>query len=1176
MVIAQKQSVDISFAKGVDTKTDPWRVSVGNFLSLENMIFTTGMRLTKRNGYGALPALPETATYLTTFNGNLTAIGSSLQAYSQGTMEWFNKGTLQPVELEVLPLIRSNTNQSQLDTAVSSTGLVCTVYTDQTPTSLSTPRYMYAIADSTTGQNIIEPTPIPVSSGIVTGSPRVFLLGSYFIIGFTNDISGTFHLQYIAISINNPTIVTVNTDIASSYTPSPSLSWDGVLANGNLYFAYNSTAGGQSIKMRYLSPTLALSGIVTFSNAGHVTATIMSMTVDNTNSSNPIIWATYYNSGSGLGYTVAVNSTLGTILAPTEWLASGTILNIATVAQNAILTIYYEVSNNYGYDATIPTHYISTNTVTQSGTVGTPTILVRSVGLASKAFIVGNLYYFVAAYQSFFQPTYFLINSLGEVVSRFAYSNGGGYDTVGLPSVTLNGNVAQIGYLFKDFITSQNTSDIQSITKSGIYSQTGLNLITFTVGTSNVVPAEIAQTLSLSGGFLWEYDGYIPVENNFFLWPDSVEGNPANSGGSMLPQEYQYQVVYTWTNNQGNIEFSAPSIPTIVDMSTNNPAFTQPTPLTFTASFTKGDYTIVVSSATGLAVGQILVDTTTSTLTPTAQITNGSNIIIVSSSSGLEVGQGVYDTTTPTNLQTGTMITAIDGLQVTLNLPATGSGTADALLINVGPGVQVGSFITAIVGTTVTLNLPVTTTAASEAITVTSICMVTLNIPTLRLTYKLANPVKIEIFRWSTAQEEFFQITSIELPLINDTTIDYVTYVDTKADNQIVGNSLIYTTGGVIEDIGAPSFNALTLFDDRLWGINSEDPNSLWFSKQVIETTPVEMSDLLTIYVAPSIASQGSTGNMKCIAPMDDKLIIFKEDALYYINGTGPNNLGAESQYSEPLFITSVVGSTNQQSIVFMPSGLMFQSDKGIWLLGRGMEVSYIGAPVEAYTKNAVVQSAVAVPGTTQVLFTLDSGITLMYDYFYQQWGTFVGVPAISSTLYQNLHTYLNEAGDVFQQTPGIYLDGSNPVAMQFTTSWINLAGLQGYQRSYFFYMLGQYISPHYLQCGIAYDYNPSITQSTTITPNNYSLPYGEDSPYGQGNPYGGPGDVEQWRVFLANQRCQAIQLNIKEIYDSSLNVPAGEGLRMSGINMLISTIRPFRAQPANVSAGSGTNGSNN
>ena len=1056
MAQAVKQAVDISFAKGLDTKTDPWRVAIGNFLSLENMIFTTGMRLTKRNGYGSLTALPELATYVTTFNGNLTAIGSSLQAYSSSTQEWFNKGTLQPVELITLPLIRSNTNQSQVDTAVSSNGLVCTVYTDQTPTNLSVPRYMYAIADSITGQNIIEPTIIPVVTGTVTGSPRVFVLGSYFIIVFTNDIGGVFHLQYIAVSVNNPTMVTIAADLAPSYVPSPGLSWDGVVVENNLYYAYNTTLGGQSIQIRYLTSTLLVSAPTTYSAAGKVTATIMSVSADTTNPTSPIIWAAYYNSVSSTGYAFAVDKNLNKVLTPpVEFVSSGAISNIATVAENGILTLYYEVDNNYGYDATIPTHYISTNTITQSGTVGTPKVLIRSVGLASKAFVVGNEYYFLAAYQSFYQPTYFLINSLGEVVSRFAYSNGGGYDTLGLPSVTLNGNVAQIGYLIKDFITSQSTSNIQSITKSGIYSQTGLNLITFTIGTSNVVPAEIAQTLSLSGGFLWEYDGYVPVENNFFLWPDSVEGTPANTGGAMLPQEYQYQVVYTWTNNQGNVEFSAPSIPTIVDMSTNNPAFTQPTALTFTAAFTKGSYDIVVSSATGLEIGQVLVDTTVSDLTPTAQITNGSNVIIVSSATGLEVGQGVYDTTTPANLQTGTMITAIDGLQVTLNLPATGSGTADALLINVGPGVQVGSFITKIVGTTITLNLPVTTTAASEAITVTSICMVTLNIPTLRLTYKLANPVKMEIFRWSTAQEEFFQVTSIELPLINDTTIDYVTYVDTKADNQILGNSLIYTTGGVIEDVGAPSFNALTLFDDRLWGINAEDPNSLWYSKQVIETTPVEMSDLLTIYVAPSIASQGSTGNMKCIAPMDDKLIIFKTDALYYINGTGPNNLGLESQYSEPLFITSVVGSTNQQSIVFMPQGLMFQSDKGIWLLGRGMEVSYIGAPVEAYTKTAVVQSAVAIPGTTQVRFTLDSGITLMYDYFFQQWGTFAGVPAISSTLYQNLHTFINSSGAVYQESPGIYLDGSNPVKMKFTTSWINLAGLQGYQRAYFFYMLG-------------------------------------------------------------------------------------------------------------------------
>lgn len=1114
-----KQAVDISFAKGLDTKTDPWRVPVGNFLALKNMVFTTGMRLTKRNGYGSLQALPELATFLTTFNKNLTAIGTSLQAFSESTNLWVNKGALQPVELAVLPLIRSNTNQTQVDTAIASNGLICTVYTDQTPTSLGTLRYMYAIADSVTGQNIVQPTAIPVSSGTVTGSPRVFVLGPYFIIVFTNVITATSHLQYIAVSVNNPTLVTTNADIAASYISSPRLSWDGVVVGNHLYVAYDTTAGGQAIQIKYLTSTLTLSAATTYSNAGRVTATIMSVTAD-LSGNNPIIWAAYYNSGSSTGYAFAVDQNLNKVISvPAQIIASGTIDNLAGVASNGVLTVYYEVDNNYGYDSTIPTHYISQITVTQAGTVGSASILIRSVGLASKAFIVGTKYYFLAAYQSTFQPTYFLINSDGKVVSRLAYSNGGGYCSLGLPSVTVTDTLAQIGYLFKDFITSQNTSTTQSISKSDIYSQTGLNLINFTIGTSNVVPAEIAQTLNLSGGFLWEYDGYVAVEQNFFVWPDSVEGTPVNSGGAMVSQQYQYQVVYTWTNNQGNIERSAPSIPIIVDMSTANKAFTQPT-----------------------------------ALVPTANLVSGSTSIVVSSATGLQVGQIVTDTTTPGNI-------------------------------------QAGSYITKIVGTTVTLSLPATATATGDNLSISSINSVTLNIPTLRLTYKTANPVKIEIFRWSTAQEEFFQITSISTPLINSTTVDYVTYTDTQADNQILGNSLIYTTGGVVENIGAPSFNAMTLFDDRLWGIDAEDPNLLWYSKQVIETTPVEMSDLFTIYVAPSIASQGSTGNMKCLAPMDDKLIIFKENALYFINGTGPDNTGSNSQYSQPLFVTSVVGSSNQQSIVFQPNGLMFQSEigildnriitNGIWLLSRGMEVSYIGAPVEAFTNNGEVQSAVGVPGTTQVRFTLSSGITLMYDYFFQQWGSFEGVPAISSTLYQNLHTFLNSDGAIFQETPGTYLDGSSPVVMGFTTSWISLAGLQGYQRAYFFYLLGQYISPHFLQLSIAYNYNSAPSQFTLITPNNYSPAYGNappasSSPYGQETPYGGPGDKEQWRVFLTKQRCQSFQVSLQEVFDSSLGIPAGAGLTISGLNLIVGVARGFRSIGTKNSVGANATGTGN
>ncbi len=426
-----------------------------------------------------------------------------------------------------------------------------------------------------------------------------------------------------------------------------------------------------------------------------------------------------------------------------------------------------------------------------------------------------------------------------------------------------------------------------------------------------------------------------------------------------------------------------------------------------------------------------------------------------------------------------------------------------------------------------------------------------INVPTLRLTYKTANPVKIAIYRWSTAQENYYQVTSIASPLLNNPLIDSVSYVDTLSDAQILGNSLIYTTGGVIENIGAPATAITTLFKSRLFLVDSEDKNLLWFSKQVIEAVPVEMSDLFTKYIAPTTSAQGATGPITALSAMDDKLIIFKKDAIYYITGTGPDNTGSNDDFSEPVFITSTVGCANPLSIVFSPRGLMFQSDKGIWLLGRDLSTSYIGADVEQFNAS-VVQSAVNVPATNQVRFTLSTGETLMFDYYYSQWATFIGVPAISSTLFQGFHTYINSFGQVYQESPGTYLDGSRPVLMSFTTSWINTAGLQGFMRAYQLYLLGVYYSPHKLNVSVAYDYNPSPTQTSVIIPKNYAAPWGGEQLWGSGSAWGGPGNIEQWRVFLAHQKCESLQISVTETYDASIGAAAGAGFTLSGMNLVV------------------------
>lgn len=1007
-----KQPVSINFSQGLDTKTDPKQVQVGKFLQLKNTVFDIGGLLQKRNGFGALPSLPDnTSEFVTTFNGNLTAIGNKLQAYSSGTGTWVDKGSIQPLELETLPLIRSNTNQSQVDAVIASNGLICTVYTDQDPSNLSNPIYKYAIADSVTGQNIVIPTKIPVSTGAVSGAPRVFLLGNYFVIVVTNLISGTYHLQYIAISTANPSNVTTNVNISSVYAPSSTLSFDGVVANNNLYISWAGSDG--SVKITFLDDALTLHNTVSFSGQA---ATIMSVSADTTGST-AVIYAAYFDSGAVDGNVFAVNQNLSIILAPTGWTGSAPIANVTSSAQNGSIDIFAEVINAYGYDGSIPTNYINTVNVTQAGGIGSSTTVIKSVGLASKSFIISGTEYFLTSYQSDFQPTYFLVDSHGNIIAKLAYSNGGGYLLTGLPGVSVKDNVASIGYLFKDLIeaVNKNTNVPARSQVDGIYSQLGINLASFTIGTSNISVSEIAESLHLTGGFLTMFDGYTPVELGFFVWPDNVESpSQATMGGSMEALKYFYQVTYEWSDNQGNVHRSAPSIPIQVDIS-------------------------------------------------------------------------------------GSM---------------------------------------------------------------TSTNTITIDAPTLRLTYKTANPVKIVIYRWSGNQQTYYQTTSIETPILNDTTIDFVTFVDTNSDASILGNNIIYTNGGVIEDISPPACSDVTLFDDRLFLIDSED-GTLWFSKQVIPTTPVEMSDLFTIYIAPTIGASGSTGNAKCIFPMDDKLIIFKKDAIYYINGTGPDNAGGNNQYSQPIFITSTVGCENKRSIVLTPDGIMFQSDKGIWLLERNLQTTYIGAAVERYNSYAVV-SAIAVPATNQVRFTLSGDVTLMFDYYYNQWGTFVGIPGISSALYQGLHTFINSFGQVYQETPNKFLDGSNPVQISLTTSWLNLAGLQGYERAYFFYLIGSYLSPHKLQVQVAFDYSPAPSQQSLIVPNNYGGTYGQASPYGSQNPYGGPPSLEQWKVFLQRQTCQSFQITINEIFDPFFGTIAGEGLTLSGLNFLVGIKKSYRPIRAN------------
>lgn len=1004
----QKTPIEINFSQGLDTKTDDKQVDIGKFLTLNNMVFDTSKRLTKRNGFANITNLPDYSnTTLTTINDNLLVIGSNLSSYSQDTNQWINKGSIQPVGLDTLSLVRSSTSQSSADSAVYSNGLTCTTYVDGG-------LCYYQISDSNTGEQIISRTPITNS----VASPRVFILNKYFIVTFISTISAATHLQYIAIPIVNPGSPANIANISSSLVDATA-GYDGYVANNNLYLGWSDS--GTTVKLAKITSSLILSSATVIAAQQ---ADLVSMTAD-ISGPTPVIWITWDDAGDG--FVAAFNQNLSStpILTPTVLYTTTAVNEITSVATAGVLTVIYENDNDYGSPypvGSVKTDYISKNTVTQAGVVGSPSVILRSVGLASKAFFnYDNTIYCLVTYGETNQPTYFLIDSLGHIYMRLAYSNGGGYQASQvLPSVSvIDDSYYYVPYLIKDLLatTNKGTNLPANTPKNAIYTQTGINLAIFTINSSAQYSSEIARTLHLTGGQLWMYDSVRPVEHGFQVWPENIAGSTSTGAGGLVAQTYNYIFTYEWTDNEGNLHRSAPSIP-----------FTQ-----------------------------------------------------------------------------------------------------------------------------------ATTTSSSTN---------TLYVPTLRLTYKVSpNPVRIVGYRWSTAQQTYYQFTSITSPVVNSTTVDYIAISDANADSAILGQTLLYTTGGVVENIAAPASTDSALFKNRLFLIDAEDQNLLWYSKQVIQGVPVEMSDLLTIYVAPTSGTQGSTGPMTAISAMDDKFIIFKRDAIYYITGTGPDNTGANNDFSDPVFITSSVGCTNPNSIVLMQNGIMFQSDKGIWLLGRDLSTVYIGAPAEAFNSQ-IVQSATAIPGTNQIRFILSNNITLMYDYFFNQWGTFSNLRAISATLYQGYHTYLNSFGQVFQETPGMFLDGSKPVLISFKTSWINIAGLQGYERFYFMYLLGSYLTPFKLDVQIYYDYDPNAFQSVIVTPDNDNQPYGDEALWGTGDVWGGPSSVFEARVFPETQKCSSFQISISENYDSMHGIPAGQGLTLSGLNLVVGVKKGYRTQKASRSFG--------
>lgn len=442
----------------------------------------------------------------------------------------------------------------------------------------------------------------------------------------------------------------------------------------------------------------------------------------------------------------------------------------------------------------------------------------------------------------------------------------------------------------------------------------------------------------------------------------------------------------------------------------------------------------------------------------------------------------------------------------------------------------------------------------SPAITVTASVndAILFTIPTLRLTSK--ENVIIQVYRTQVNGSTFQLVTSNIVPLQNNKNVDSVTFLDALADNQIINNSPIYTTGGFLPNSAPPSCSMISLYNNRVVIGGLEDPNILWFSKNKVDnsnanTIPVEFSAFNTI----SVNQLG--GPITGLGLMDGNLVIFKKNAIFIMNGEGPNDLGGGNPFPDPQLVSQSVGCENQNSIILTTSGIMFQSpNKGIWMLPRSLgEPVYIGAGVDTEAKEYRISSANLDPNSNSIIFTTFTGPALIYDYFINQWSTWTNHQAVDAVIFNGSFAFAKSNGSIYQQNQSIFYDGyvagnAVPYSMQVTTPWISLAANLGYQAIFRFFILGQYRGQHNLNVSVSYDWNPAFISTAVITPSSVvaSNLWGSGATWGLPSPWGGTWNPYVFQINCTKQKCSSIKIKIND----SQSAPYNEGFILSNLLM--------------------------
>ena len=410
----------------------------------------------------------------------------------------------------------------------------------------------------------------------------------------------------------------------------------------------------------------------------------------------------------------------------------------------------------------------------------------------------------------------------------------------------------------------------------------------------------------------------------------------------------------------------------------------------------------------------------------------------------------------------------------------------------------------------------------------------------------ISTPVSVAIYRSEASGTILYKVTSDSSPTtMAAARTATITFVDTLADASIKSREILYTTSNVLDNTQPGKVDAILVTKTRGFIGGLEDANQIAYSKLIRKGQALNFNETLVLPINPE------GGRITAIEELDDKVIFFKERSIYYSTGEGPSDTGVGNTISLPQFITSDVGCIEPRSLIKVPSGLMFMSHKGIYLLDRSFNTSYVGAEVEDFNGLSITGASVE-QNNNQVRFSSSEGTVLVYDYYWRQWSTFINLPSIGGFVWNKKHTLINSDRVLVEGVS--YSDNGAAVNMRIVTSWMSIGQLAGFQRIYRVQVLGNFIYNHILKAQCYYDFRDFPQDFQTWDPTIGRASYGQGT-YGEFD-FGGSNDGV-YRVELRNsiQKCTAFKLELTTDFPDG--IPTG-GFELSSVSLQVGVKQGF------------------